>query len=1837
MKRIVLTALLTGLSLLLLACNGEGPGSSDSAHAQEMPEVSQAEQFVDYIGSHTAGIVRRDDTIQITFVDIPEGVGEAELRKLVSFEPQIKGQAELREGRSLLIHPKEPLPSGTVFQGRVDLGAIYEVPEELEEYLFAFSTLKQDFEAEFTGSSYAETLELRGIIRTADSAGPEQVEKALRVESSYEEISWEHDADGRVHRFTIHGIPREGSDRRSRVTVKGGNFGVSRSEELEFTVAGTQDFAFLGYTVLGSQEGGIAFDFSMPLDSEQELTGLVRIGEREDLPAVIEGSRLILYPPRGYRRDRQATIFPGLTNTAGTSLEEKVSFTIPARIEKPQIKLEIPGGILPGTDEHRIPIRTVSLKSIDVEVVRIFTDNMVQFLQNNRDVTGTRNIKAVGRPVARTTISLEGREANLYEWNRFDLDLSRILEREPGALYQILLTMRPSGSLYPCAAEGEQPEIPFPRSNWDSGGYRTRWDNFYQYYNWRDRNDPCTPSYYLRRQESINVLASDLGVIAKKADASGVHAYVRNLRTTAAEADATVRLYNYQQQPLAEAVTDATGYAYLPTDATPFALGVEKEGMRSWMRIDDGASLALGDFDVDGVKAEKGLKGFIYGERGVWRPGDDIYLNFILEDELKSLPQEHPVTFELLDPRGRTVDRQTRRESIGPIYPFHTSTDPEAPTGKWTARVQVGGESFERTVKVETVKPNRLKVNLKLPGRRITWEDRRQLRATLAAEWLHGATASNLDAEVELSSHSISLEFSGYPAYHFDDPAKDYYQSPRTVFDGSLNAEGEASFPIPLSNKPELSGAVQLEFTSKVYENAGDFSFNKESAPYYPYRSYVGIDPPAGDARRGMLQTDTEHTIRIASLDAHGAPVAREGVELELYKLSWRWWWDKSDDDIGRYLSSGHRNRVLRGTADTDAEGRGEWTMQVEHPEWGRYYLRATDPVSGHTAGKVIYIDWPGWAGAPRRGDAGASMLSFYTDSREYEVGDTAELSIPSESGGGILVSLENNTGVINSWWSAATDGTTTVRFPVTEEMAPTTYIHATLVQPHGETANDRPLRMYGVVPVSVVDPSTRLNPRISMPEVFTPEEEVTIAVSEAEGRAMSYTLAVVDQGLTDLTNFTVPDPWNAFNAKEALGVKSWDIYDDVIGSFGGSFGSLLAVGGGGEKRPTPPDKPNRFKPVVEFFGPFSLAAGEKAEHSFTMPLYIGAVKVMAVGATEEAWGSVEEQVPVRKELMILGSFPRRIAPGERSALPVNIFAMEDGIGTVEVSVRSSEGLELEGPASKRLSFQEAGDGYLYFDLRAAKTTGPAKIVIDARGGGVTTSYEIELEIMAVNPEVTRVEDTVVAPGESWRVDSSSFGLPGSFSRSLEASWAPPLDLRRRLDYLIGYPHGCLEQTVSRAFPQLYLEALTELDTEQQRETERNVTAAVEKALRLQHTDGGFLYWPGRSSPDPWVSSYAGHFLLEARTRGYHVDQAAIDSWLRFQRNAARGWEEDKHEIAIQSYRLLTLALAGEAEIGAMNRLAESRYASGYTLFQLAAAYAAAGRSDLARQLERRASLDWEEHESGRNTYGSLLRDKAMALLAHLELESNYERFRLAEEIAAGLSDDRWLSTQTTAFALMAMARHLGHIDNSEPIELSWSFAGGAERQEESEARYLMRELPDGDGRLEVKNRMHRPLYLQLITTGIPETRELPAEERGLSMKVEYRPEDSVPGFDPDELRQGVSFAAVVEISNESSRDVENLVLSQIFPSGWEILNPRLLGEGMAERDADTHRPNYRDVRDDRVYTYFDLMRGETKRFKVLLNAAYAGEYTLPMVDCQAMYDNRIYARKPGGRVRVVR
>src|SRR5690606_19322497 len=283
--------------------------------------------------------------------------------------------------------------------------------------------------------------------------------------------------------------------------------------------------------------------------------------------------------------------------------------------------------------------------------------------------------------------------------------------------------------------------------------------------------------------------------------------------------------------------------------------------------------------------------------------------------------------------------------------------------------------------------------------------------------------------------------------------------------------------------------------------------------------------------------------------------------------------------------------------------------FKIKYPDWGRYLVKAYDPVSGHSTAKVVYIDWPGWAGRARGGSEGATMLTFSSDKSNYTIGEKASIVIPGSGEGRALVSIENGSRVLESYWVETKQGDTPFNFTVTPEMTPNVFVHVTLIQPHAQTVNDSPIRMYGVIPIGAEDPKTHLEPELTMPDVLEPGQEVVIRVSEKSKRKMTYTLAIVDEGLLDLTRYKTPDPWRRFYAREALGVKTWDLYDNVMGAFGARIERLLAIGGDMEMAAGKEDdaKANRFKPVVKFFGPFTLTGGSD-EHKFVMPQYIGSV-----------------------------------------------------------------------------------------------------------------------------------------------------------------------------------------------------------------------------------------------------------------------------------------------------------------------------------------------------------------------------------------------------------------------------------------------------------------------------------------------------------------------------------------------------------------------------------------------------------------------------------------------------
>ena len=671
-----------------------------------------------------------------------------------------------------------------------------------------------------------------------------------------------------------------------------------------------------------------------------------------------------------------------------------------------------------------------------------------------------------------------------------------------------------------------------------------------------------------------------------------------------------------------------------------------------------------------------------------------------------------------------------------------------------------------------------------------------------------------------------------------------------------------------------------------------------------------------------------------------------------------------------KYNHSNHKLALKKGNIQTNSEGKADWTVQVE--EWGRYMVRVCDTESGHCSGTFFYAGYP-WYDDGDEGDnsqmrEAAAILAFSAEKEKYNVGEEIKLNIPASEAGRCLISIENGSKVIETYWIDAKKGDNTFSFYAQAEMTPTIYAHVTLIQPHGQIANDLPIRMYGVIPIGVENAKTRLEPLATMPDELKPDEKFSIKISEKNGQAMAYTVAVVDDGLLDLTRFKTPNPWNTFYAREALGVKTWDMYDKVLGAYGGRLENVLSIGGDGEVNPEAGDKKaNRFKPVVMHLGPFFLEKGQTVTHELKMPNYVGSVRTMVVASHEGAYGNFEKTTPVKKPLMMLATLPRVLGPGETLKLPVNIFAMDKKIKNVSVNITESSGLiKTLGSATQQLSFSKVGDDLATFDIQVGENIGVAKFLMKASGAGEVATQEIEIQIRNPNPMVTEMQEKVLQAGENWTAAINPVGVLGTNSGTIEISNIPSLDIGRRLKYLVRYPHGCIEQTTSAAFPQLYVNKLFDLDTKKQQWVENHIKVALNKLKKFQNSDGGFAYWPGHRETSDWGTSYAGHFMLEAKALGYNLPYNMEDRWVKYQKRVARKWtnrvekfqfDNDYYKYLIrqhqltQAYRLYVLALSGNPELGAMNQLREIKKLNSTTIWRLALAYAVIGKTNIAEEL----------------------------------------------------------------------------------------------------------------------------------------------------------------------------------------------------------------------------------------------------------------------------------------------
>ncbi len=1820
--------------------------------------------FSKYIDAYTTGTVSKTSAIRIKLaeeVNTTHAVGEVVKDDLFNISPAVKGKAFWLDARTIEFKPDAWLKPDQMYNISFKLGKVTKTTGKFSEFKFSMKTVKPSFKTGHDGLRASEAknkMSLGGELETADIEEGSQVEKLLTASqnNSVLKISWQHNDATKIHRYTIENITR--STTAGNITLrwdgKPMNMEVKGEETIEVPAAG--DFKVLNVVAINDAQQYASVQFSDLITVGQDLNGLITISGQSDISFTINGSEVKVFGNGKLDGNYTVNVNTGIKNTGDKVLDKGFTANINFQNRMPSVKIHGKGNILPNSGRLVLPFEATNLNAVDISIIKIFENNVPQFLQEN-DLGGNSELRRVAKPIVQKTLRLDDdKTLDLHKKQHFSLDIDKYLKTEQGAIYKVTIGFRPEYSLYQStdtgttAAKDENEEEYY--GDYESGNnngvdeddaFWERYDSYYPFgYSWERRDDPTSKSYYNKdRWASRNILASNIGLTAKRGNDNSLLVAVSNILTTEPMNGVDIEVLDYQRTIISKGKSGSDGFADIDLKRKPFLMIARKGNERGYLKLDDGSSLALSRFDVSGEEMKNGIKGFIFGERGVWRPGDTMYLNFIVEDKQGKLPKDHPVEFSLFTPQGQLYTHSVQTEAEDGFYLFKTSTDAASPTGNWLAKVKVGGAVFEKRIKVETIMPNRLKIDLDFGKDPVLGKGNNET-GNINAKWLFGALGKNLKAKIDASLSSRGTSFPKFAGFEFDNPTSSYATQSKTIFEGTLDEQGNAALKTNFEIDASAPGMLSANMMVKVFEPGGSFSIDNVTMPYSPYASYAGIKLPDGEKPFDYLMAGKKHTAQIVNVDSKGMLIGGSNeVEVQFYRIQWRWWWDNNDDNLSNFTQDEY-NKLLKTETVKLNNGRGNWTFGTSENEWGRYLILVKDLKSGHTTGSTFYIEDAYWqTRAGGEDQTAASMLSFESDKKKYSVGEEVSLKIPSSKGGRMLVSIENGSKVLRSFWQETKQGQTDVTFKAEAGMAPNVYATISLLQPHSQTINDLPIRMYGSVPIFVEDKNTVLKPVLNMPASIRPETNVSFSVSEQNGKEMTYCVAIVDEGLLDLTRFKTPNPHDVFYAREALGVKSFDLFDYVIGAWGGDLERILTIGGDDEAGTGKQKSANRFKPVVKYLGPFHLKRGQTQKQSFTLPSYIGSVRAMVVAAHKGSYGSTEKTVAVKKPLMMLATMPRVLGPGETIKLPVTVFAMENNIRKVNISLQSNPYLEVAGSNTQSVNFAQPGEEMIYFDVRVKPNTGIGKVKLLASSGSEKADYEVELEIRNPNPPVTQVTEMTLSAGQQWNTMAIPVGIASSSTAMLEISSVPSMNLQKRLSYLIEYPHGCVEQTISAVFPQLVLNQLTDLDDAKKAKVDRNVKSGIARLQNFQRPDGGFSYWPGGTEPDEWGTSYAGHFLVEAQNNGYLVGDYMLQNWKNFQRGKANSWVPSTSNFyggdLTQAYRLYGLALAKAPELGAMNRLKEFKYLSVEAKWRLAAAYKLAGQDNTALDLISGLSTAFEERAAPGNTFGSALRDQAMVFETLTIMGKKAKAAELLPTIAAKLSQDYWYSTQTTAYCLIAIAKYCGKNPSGAKIIATGTVDG---KKVNINAASYIRQLPilfaNGSSKVAISNNGNNTLYVRLIIQGQPlsgDSIKITNNPAVLNMNVSYLNQNGT-AIDISKLTQGNDFVAKVTITNPGKRGYyTQMALSQIFPSGWEILNARMFdGEGAFKSSSST----YQDIRDDRVYTYFNIGSNQTYTYYIQLNASYLGRFFLPGTYCEAMYDNSITAGVNGKWVEVI-
>jgi len=1310
------------------------------------------------------------------------------------------------------------------------------------------------------------------------------------------------------------------------------------------------------------------------------------------------------------------------------------------------------------------------------------------------------------------------------------------------------------------------------------------------------------------------VLITDIGIVVKHSK-SEMLVWTASFRDLAPVAGTTITLVSDQNQTLARGTTDARGFATLKsikTDAHPFLLIAQHGADFSFLLLGN-SRVDTSPFDVGGdTIGDAGYSAFLYGERGLYRPGEKVQGLVVLRDRLLAAPPRMPIVLRHKDPEG--ADRGSIRvdSDASGSASFEIALPPYAKTGRHTLEALIGKEVVGSWgFQVEEFVPDRIKVAIQPAV-----STPKSLSFSVSSDYLFGAPAASLAVETKVRLVPSTFEPKGFEAFRFGNFSRKFDPREISSDQSRLDDKGRREYSIDVPANLSVPSSLEAVITARVQEQGGRGVSALSRMPVHPYPLYVGLRRlPESDSGGSMA-------FEYLAVSPTGKEVATPPLRADFFEDRWH--------TVLRLTANGGYN--YESTRDSEQvrtislpAGKGHGHVAFNPREWGSYRVVITDPAT-LASSELEFDSWNPGRGYSPWAMRNPGRLELTLDKADYAPGEQATVQIKAPFSGKALVTVERDR-VYSSQVVELTGNTARVTVPIPAEGRPNAFITATVVRTAADLEPGEAGRAFGAIKVDIDRARNQLKPEIRAVDAMRSNRKLQIEVVTTPGATV--TVSAVDEGILQLIAQKAPDPFGYFYRQLALDVATHDIFALLLPEVKPKSGALAggSESGEGVAQFLSTESIRRTRPVAFWSGSLVADSAGSVRVSFAIPELQGAVRITAVAHDHARFGSSEKMVRVHDPLVLLPTVPRFLSTDDVAQIPVTVRNDSPASGTFTVTVTASGAVSVQNPSTQQIEIAKGREATALFPIVGGPAHGEARLAFAVAGNWERATASAVFPVQSPLPAVTEE-----AAGS---LTSSAVDLPSttttqfradSVQRELIVSPLPLIQLRGRLDYLVHYPYGCVEQTTSTSFPMLYLADIA-AEVEPEGFANRDIPGYVREGIRrlgtMQTSSGGFSMWPYGEDVNVWGTIYATHFLVEARRGGYLVESTVYDRALAYVAQLANARPAYDHEGLREAiYALYVLGRAGKPELGTMDFI-RSRHAaelSSDMRAMLGAAYAGTGNQGAVQQLF--ADIETEEQIARftGGSYASPMRNRALVLLALLDAAPSDPRIpSLVERQIRDAVADRYYTTQESALVLLAIGRYLRQQRGLGPYSGKVLVDGKPVGSFTSKtARF--KKLPAGNVRVVLDEPYHSgAAFYALRTRGVPTVASFHPSSEGLRITRTFLTREGtvLPSL---EAKQGDLLVVRIEVETIAG-PMQNVVVENLLPAGLEVENPRLSTTETLPWVNVIAAPQHADARDDRVLFFVDLQPRATLTFYTLVRAVTPGVFALPPTQAEAMYN----------------